>query len=226
MATTPANYGRVDSKWLQPLEYCLFATAAIFGLLVLLPVLVESGLVGSLAVVYSMGLLALVPLGFVFGLIVAVLLYLDSRHVRTAGLEWAPSPGLYGVLGLLFSGLAVIDYLYKRNEHATGLPTSSRWWYGVVGLAVLALLTAGLQSVTSTWLTRLPELLVTGLPICLYRDSGYLRETTDWRPNPATYFTAAWVVLLVFILFSTIGAVLVVTLLAVYGIQRHRALEH
>jgi hypothetical protein len=77
--------------------------------------------------------------GVLSAIVVPVLLYLDAKKLAgyDGDLEWTPSPGLYGLLGFLFTGLAVLDYLYKRQGVIVDREDRSGWW--VVALAGLAL---------------------------------------------------------------------------------------
>lgn len=228
MATSPSNHRRIDSKWLRPLEYVLFGAAASYGLVALLfllaPALGIAGGAGGLALVTGVGMLVLVPVGFVAAVVVAIAVHKDGERVRAADLEWTPSAVLYPVLGFLFSGLAAVDYLYKRHEHAASAPASSSWWNGVVGLLALVAIGTVISAVASPIGGELAVVVAAGLPICLYRDCGYVRSVADgWRPNPVTYFAGAWVALLAVFLFPSVGLLIFLVLVGLYASKRRTA---
>lgn len=228
MGATASNYRSVDSKWLRPLEYVLFGTAAIYGLVALLFLLVPAlGIAGGasgLALVTGVGTLVLLPVGFVAAVVVAIAVHKDGERVRAADLEWTPSAVLYPVLGFLFSGLAAIDYLYKRHKYTASSTASSSWWYGVVGLLALVAVSTAISVVTPLVGGELSAVLAAGLPICLYKDCGYVQGVTDgWQPNPVTYFAGAWVALLVVFLFPLVGLPIHLVLVGIYASKRRTA---
>ncbi|GAB3666865.1 hypothetical protein [Halopiger thermotolerans] len=228
MGATPSNHRSIDSKWLRPLEYVLFGTAAIYGffalLLLLAPAVGIAGGVGGLALVTGVGMLVLVPVGFVAAVVVAIAVHKDGERVRAADLEWTPSAVLYPILGFVFSGLAAVDYLYKRHEYTASSPASSSWWYGVVGLLALVAIGTAIAAVAPSVGGELSTVLAAGLPICLYKDCGYVRSVADgWQPNPVTYFAGAWVALLAVFLFPLIGLSMYLVLVGIYASKRRTA---
>lgn len=226
MGATASNHRSVDSKWLRPLEYVLFGTAAIFGLFALLFMLVPAlgigGSAGGMALVTGVGMLVLLPVGFLAAIVVAIAVHKDGEQVRAAELEWTPSAILYPILGFLFSGLAAIDYLYKRYKYTASSPASSAWWYGVVGLLALVAVGTAISSVAPPLVgQQLPAVFAAGLPICLYKDCVYVRGVTDgWQPNPVTYFTGAWFALLAVFMSPFVGLPIFLVLVGIYAYKR------
>lgn len=174
------------------------------GLLLGLPVL------GALAVLALLGGRGLGPgavAGFaavwLFGLVVVfaapVLLFLDARTLGEHDLDWKPSPGLYAVLGLLFSGPVVLHYLYRRHEEVRSVGGSDRWWLLAVGAVAAAFALPALS-----YANLLPVSAVAGfalgflLPVAVYKDAEFvLGRDAGWDPNPAMQFTLAFVSLVV-----------------------------
>lgn len=185
----------VESKWADALEYTLFAVPAVFGLLFLIFarsffVPITGGVAASISILVVFVYLAILALA----VFVPVAVYLDAKRVRDANGEWSPSAGLYAVLGFFFTGLVVIDYLYKRNKYTAVPSETSWWWYGVAFSLVLAIGLGAMGSLVSgVWFSTV--VIVTAiLPVCLYKDAVYVcASESEWKPNPATYFTAALV---------------------------------
>ncbi|PSQ23085.1 hypothetical protein BRD01_07310 [Halobacteriales archaeon QS_8_65_32] len=131
--------------------------------------------------------------GVLSAIVVPVPLYLDAKKLAgyDGDLEWTPSPGLYGLLGFLFTGLAVLDYLYKRQGVIVDREDRSGWW--VVALAGLALpiailLVGSVLGGSSLGFAGIAFGVL--FPIGLYKDAGYVRlKSTDWQPNPTAHLT-------------------------------------
>ena len=136
-----------------------------------------------------------IPLGLLLAVAVPVLLYFDAKELGEHELDWTPNPGLYVVLGFLFSGLTVLHYLYKRQQVVRDDAGDGHWWLLAVGGLVVPVLVMALASATSTF-GLLP--VATGfallLPIGVYKDAEYVRgSVAGWDPNPTMQFTLAYV---------------------------------
>lgn len=136
-----------------------------------------------------------IPLGLLLAVAVPVLLYFDAKELGEHELDWTPNPGLYVVLGFLFSGLTVLHYLYKRQEVVRDDAGDGRWWLLAVGGLVAPVLVGVLASATSTFgLFPLATGFALLLPVGVYKDAEYVRESdAGWDPNPTMQFTLAYV---------------------------------
>lgn len=185
----------VESRWANALEYAIFGYPAMAGIagLVLFYTFASSGGPGggmlALGATYLLGILG----AFVLSILIAVSLYFDAKRLGEADLDWQPSPVLYGVGGLFFSGLLALHYLYKRHQHVAASPAWDKWWYGVASCFVVALLAlvVPLSSVPTMAALPLATMFVGMgvLPIVIYKDAVRVRADGDeWRPNPVNYY--------------------------------------
>lgn len=163
-------------------------------------------------------LLFVILMGFVLSIVSAVALYLDAETVRDSGSDWSPTPWLYAIGGLVFSGLVVLHYLYVRQTHIVDVEERSNWWVvmaaSVVGILVITFL-----------LQRTPfafggTFSLAGLfMIGLYKDAKHVASHGDgWRPNPPTHFTVA-------LMTSFLSSVIYPLYTLYYLVRRHRSVE-
>lgn len=191
---------RIESKWASVLEYSVFGFPAIIAIGFLFAVVPFGGSTSSVGFYPKLlGALLLVSLvgGLALTVLVAVSLYFDARKVRSADAAWNPSPALYGVGGLLLSGLVALHYLYERYEHTAAAPAWDNWWYGVVAcltVVVVAGATAVLPISTTMGMAAGIVVSASVLPIAIYKDAVSVRASGgDWLPNPVNYFLAVFV---------------------------------
>ncbi len=132
-------------------------------------------------------------------LAIPIVLYLDAKQVRAADAGWDPSPALYAVLGLLFSYLTALHYVWQRHNYVVDRVDSEAW----VKLVVVGALAPPLSIAASSLLNSanatstvimIPIALIAvfaGLfPIALYKDATFVRlRSGGWQPNPGTYIT-------------------------------------
>ncbi|MFC6731780.1 MULTISPECIES: hypothetical protein [unclassified Haladaptatus] len=145
----------------------------------------------------------LVGAGFLFvpvilRLVVPVLLYFDARRLRGKGLDWEPKPWLYAVLGVVFGGLTLLHYLYKRQQTVIDWEARQYWWLVALATLLVPVLIGGIETVVNQPLLGFVGLFVTALfPIAIYKDAAFVRlQSADWQPNPTSQFTYAAVSLL------------------------------
>lgn len=183
MAHTRTTVEDIPSKPYRALELLLFAFPLGLGAVALVATVNSAWLP-----VFAAGVLLA---SVVVALVASVLLYLDAMALRAIDIEWQPRPWLYAVLGLLFSGLTILHYLYTRQEHVVDRERRSWWW--AVGAVLLVggalVLLVGLSSIS------VPVAAATALlalfPVAIYKDATYVRLHGDWRPNPTMQFTLA-----------------------------------
>jgi hypothetical protein len=158
------------------------------------PLAMTSAALGGVGSLLAGGmLLGLLLLGVLLAIVVPVLLFLDARKLAgyDGDLEWTPSPGLYGVLGFFFSGLAALDYLYKRQNVVIDREARSNWWaVAIVGAVLPTVMWAAGLAFGLFALGFLGTAIAVLLPIGVYKDATYARlETADWQPNPTAHPT-------------------------------------
>ena len=143
-----------------------------------------------------------IPLGILLALAVPVLLYLDAKELGEHDLDWTPNPGMYVVLGFLFSGLTALHYLYRRQQVVRDVAGNDRWWLLAVGAVVAPAFLAVLGSVLNASLFLFSFAFAFLLPIGVYKDAEYVRtREAGWDPNPTMQFTLGYVGVLT-VLFS------------------------
>lgn len=204
-----------NSREIRAVEYTLFIVAALLGSITpVLTMLAEftdrlgfggsDPLAASVVALFGLALAVFI----LFGVVWAVALFRDAKHVGATDLDWSPSPLLYAV-GSLLTAIVPLYYLYKRHEHLPTPVKANRWWYGIVAFVVVALLNAvvfvltiagvlagaiGSSALLVSGLSLLTTAATVVLPVAIYRDAGHLRTIgSDWAPNPVEYFVAVLV---------------------------------
>lgn len=183
----------VETIWHRLLEVELAVVPVGFGAFAffagILASLSGSSAEGPFATVVGILLIAAIPLAILFALASPILLALDSREVNQGGGDWAPTTALYVLAGVFFSGLAVMEYLYRRSRNVADPDVDDRWWYGAA--AGFAMYVLGVLSFVSGVQLGFS---VAGigyalLPVALYKDAVYVRNTgSEWAPGPITYY--------------------------------------
>lgn len=133
---------------------------------------------------------------------VPVLLYFDARQLRGKGLDWEPNPWLYALLGFFFSGLALLHYLYKRQQNVVDWEPRENWWLVAVAALGVPVLAGGIATATNQPLLGVVGLIAAAVfPIAIYKDATFVRlQSATWQPNPTSQFTYAAVSLLFILL--------------------------
>jgi len=194
----------VPSKAYRGVEILLLLPIALYAMLGVGIILLgfgesEAGVMGAVAALGAWWIGG-IALFFVSWLLTPFVLYLDTKKLNEADLEWQPSPVLYAVLGLFFGYLMKLHHIYKRHQYVVDWVERDFWWVFVAAGTVLpAILLALAFSVGMNSGTVLPFLLV-GLailtavpfPLAIYRDATYVRlNSSGWRPNPGNYLNLA-----------------------------------
>lgn len=219
----------VDSFAYRAVEILLLLPVVLYGFLGVGIVLLgfrntETGLTGAVA---ALGIwwIAAVVVGVVTWLATPVVLYLDTKKLNEADLEWEPSPVLYAVLGFFFGYLMKLHHVYKRHQYVVDWVDRDSWWTLVLVGTVFPTLCIGGALLLGGWTGALPFLL-TGIgvllavpfPFAIYRDATYVRlNSGGWQPNPGNYLNlAVFFFLLAPVAFPITGGY--------YLARRHRAI--
>lgn len=145
----------------------------------------------------------------------------DASELRTADVDWSPSPRFYLAVGLLWSSVAYLLYLYKRSRY-TGrpdLPISterldvmdspipSNWpmviWLGaavepmvfVLGMVTLLVSSPAVLMLFVGITLALVVVRVCLVPIAFYKDATVVEESqADWEPRTWFYVAFGWLV--------------------------------
>ena len=220
----------VDSTAYRGIEILLLLPVALYAFLGVGIILVgfgdtEAGVLGAVAAL-SVWYLALLAFVVVSWLLTPVVLYLDTKKINEADLEWEPNPALYAVLGFFFGYLMKLHHIYKRHQYVVDWVDRDGWWYLVaVGTVLPTALIAGAIAIGLSSGTVVPFLLI-GLaillavpfPLAIYRDATYVRLNSDgWRPNPGNYINIA-------VFFFVLAPVVFPITGGYYLIRRHRAI--
>lgn len=220
----------VPSKAYRGVEILLLLPIALYALLGVSIILLgfgenEAGVMGAVAALgaWYFALLAFVIISW---LLTPIVLYLDTKKLNEADLEWQPSPVLYAVLGFFFGYLMKLHHIYKRHQYVVDWVERDSWWILVAAGTVLPTVLLGLAfAVGMNSGTILPFLLV-GLailiavpfPLAIYRDATYVRlNSGGWRPNPGNYLNLA-------VFFFVLAPVTFPITGGYYLARRHRAI--
>jgi len=196
----PITVDELPSRSYRGLEFL------VLGGLILAAIALIGGTVaitsGSTGLLVGGGIvLGMIIAGPVVSIVAAVLLYLDAKKLAAydGDLDWTPSPGLYGVLGFLFSGLAVLDYLYKRQNTVIDWEGRSNWWLVAIAGLVLALFVSILGgALGQSGLSLAGAVFLVLLPVGLYKDASYVRlNAPEWQPNPIAQLTYSTIALFI-----------------------------
>ena len=199
-----ATVDDVDSIAYRGVEFLLLLPVALYGFLGVGIVLLgfgdsEAGVLGATAALGTWWI-AMILVGVVSWLATPVLLYLDTKKINEADLEWQPSPVLYAVGGLFLGYLMKLHHIYKRHQYVVDWVERDSWWYPVaVGTVVPPLLVAAAFAIGFGAAGPVPFLLVGAailfavpFPLAIYRDATYVRlNSGGWRPNPGNYLNVA-----------------------------------
>lgn len=196
--------GENNTIWCRVLEYVLFSFPIIVGLVI--------GIMGMsmtraaappsvglspFSMIAGAALALLIPFGLLLVVAVPVLLYKDASIVSEADIGWEPSPVLHAVGGFLFTGLAVMNYLYYRYSYLPISVDREQWWYAVAASALFGVLAAAsfALDISGGALMLLTALSAAILPIAIYRDAGFVHGSgSEWVPNPINYYLGTFLV--------------------------------
>lgn len=220
----------VDSTAYRGIEFLLLLPVALcgfFGVGIIFMGFSESeaGVMAAMAA-FGIGYLVLVALGVVSWLVTPVVLYLDTKKINDADLEWEPNPALYAVLGFFFGYLMKLHHIYKRHQYVVDWVERDWWWYLIavgtvlptVLLAVTLIVGTGSGPIFPFLLIGLAILLAVPFPLAIYRDATYVRlNSGGWRPNPGNYINIA-------VLFFVLAPIVFPITGGYYLIRRHLAI--
>ena len=194
----------VDSTAYRVVEFLLLLPVALYEFLGIGLIFLgfgddQAGLFGAVAAL-GIWYVALLITAIVSWLATPVVLYLDTKKINEADLDWEPDPMLYAVGGFFLGYLMKLHHIYKRHQYVVDWVERDSWWYVVaVGTVLPTLLVAGAFAVGFDAGTFVPFLLV-GLgillavpfPLAIYRDATYVRlNSGGWKPNPGNYLNIA-----------------------------------
>lgn len=183
----------VETIWHRLLEVELAVVPVGFGAFAffagILASLSGSSAEGPFATVVGILFITAIPLAILFTLASPILLALDSREVNQAGGEWAPTTALYVLAGVFLSGLAVMEYLYRRSRKVADPDVDARWAYAAgAGFAMYVLGVLAFVSGVQLGFS-LAGIGYALLPVALYKDAVYVRNTdSEWEPGPIGYY--------------------------------------
>ncbi|MFB6223178.1 MAG: hypothetical protein ABEH86_05835 [Haloarcula sp.] len=231
-----ATVNDIESLSYRVVEILLLLPTVLFGFLGLGFVVV--GLLGDasvgngpLGIVSIMGTFGVWYIGVILVALVSwvvtpVVLYLDTKKIQDADVDWDPSPGLYAVAGFFLGYLVKLHHLYNRHQYVVDWVERDWWWTLVaVGTVMppvcIALgVTLTLTGSVTTGLVFIGVGVLTTAPfsVAIYRDATYVRLNSGaWQPNPGNYINLG-----VFFLFF--APVVYPIIGGYYLFRRHRAI--